>query len=434
MKNLLIISPNFPPNNAADMHRVRQSVNYFREFGWNPIVVMVYPNLTEFPKEEMLVQTVPADLEIHYVKALPSTWTRKIGLGDLALRSLPFYLKKVNQLLKQKKQENRPIELIYFSTTMFPVCVLGNYWKTKFKIPYVIDMQDPWFTDYYLKRPKHERPPKFWFSYRLHKFLEPIAMKKVDGIVSVSEGYCTTLQKRYPNITLQNCLTLPFGAFEKDMQVAAQNSNFSNHFFDTTSTDLNLVYVGRGGHDMKTAAHITFQAIQEGKKQRAELFNRLKLFFIGTDYSSTNPKQTIFPIAQKYNLEDVVREYPERIPYFDTLRLLQEAHALLIFGSIDKNYTASKLYPYILSKKPIFAVFYEESSAVHILQETQAGEVAKFSGEEYTSVNVEQAYELLTKLLERVPYQPNTDWQVFETYTARQMTRKQSEFFNRILS
>ncbi|WP_291721746.1 hypothetical protein [Bernardetia sp.] len=432
MKNLLIISPTFPPNNAADMHRVRQGVNYWKEFGWNPIVVGVAPHLTEFPKEEILLQTVPEDLEIHHVKAFSAKYTRKVGLGELGLRSMYFYRKKVNQIIRQKQKEGNPIELIYFSTTVFPICVLGAYWKRKFKIPYIIDMQDPWHSDYYLTRPKAERPPKFWFSYNLHKFLEPIAMKKVDGIVSVSEGYCQTLQKRYQNITPQTCITLPFGAFDKDFEVA-NKMDFHNKFFNPKDDFVHLVYIGRGGHDLKTAAQILFKAISKGLKENPTLFKKLKLFFIGTDYSSQNPKPTIFPVAQQIGVQTLVEEFPARIPYFDTLRLLSEANGLLIFGSIDKNYTASKLYPYILSEKPICAVFYEGSSAVSILRKTNAGTVIPFLEEKFDEDKIEEAYITFKKFLENIEQKPQTDWQAFEPYTAREMTRKQAEFFDKII-
>ncbi|WP_338767936.1 hypothetical protein WAF17_06735 [Bernardetia sp. ABR2-2B] len=431
MKNLLIISPTFPPNNAADMHRVRQGVNYWRNFGWNPVVVGVKPHLTEYPKEEILLKTVPQDLEIYHVNAFSAKYTRKFGLGDLGLRSMYFYKKKVNQIIKQKKKEGNPIELIYFSTTMFPVCVLGAYWKNKFNIPYIIDIQDPWHSEYYESRPKHERPAKYWFSYRLHKFLEPIAMKKADGIVSVSEGYCKTLQKRYSNVTPQNCVTLPFGAFDKDFEVANE-MKFENPFFDKKEELINLVYVGRGGHDMKTAAMIFFKAIKKGLQENPILFKKLRLFFIGTDYSSQNPLPTIYPIAKENGIEDYVKEFPARIPYFETLRLLSEANGLLVFGSIDKNYTASKLYPYILSKKPICAVFYEKSSAVSILRETNAGTVIPFLEEEYNQEKIEEAYKIFTNYLESIDQKPKTDWQEFEPYTAKEMTRKQAEFFDKI--
>lgn len=433
MKNLLIICPNFPPNNAADMHRIRQGVNYWRNFSWNPIVVGVKPCLTEYPKEEILLKTVPQDLEIHHVSALPTKYTRKIGLGDLGLRSMYFYKKEVDKIIKQKQKEGNPIELVYFSTTMFPVCILGAYWKKKFDIPYIIDMQDPWHSEYYMNRPKHEHPAKYWFSYRLHKFLEPIAMKKVDGIVSVSEGYCKTLQERYPvTITPQNCITLPFGAFDKDFDVA-NGMNFENSFFDKKDEFINLVYIGRGGHDMKTASNILFKAIKKALNENPVLFKKLRLFFIGTDYSSQNPLPTILPIAKECEVEGIVKEFPARIPYFETLRLLSEANGLLIFGSIDKNYTASKLYPYILSKKPICAVFYEKSSAVSILRKTNAGVVIPFLEENYNQEKIEEAYQIFTNFLENIDEKPKTDWEAFESYTAKEMTRKQAVFFDKII-
>ena len=94
-----------------------------------------------------------AGIKIHQVKAFNKKWTSKFGLGSIALRSLWFYRKKVNQLLKKGH-----FDLIYFSTTQFPVCILGASWKKRFQIPYVIDMQDPWFSDYYENKPKEQRP------------------------------------------------------------------------------------------------------------------------------------------------------------------------------------------------------------------------------------------------------------------------------------
>ncbi|WP_338812114.1 hypothetical protein V9L05_12015 [Bernardetia sp. Wsw4-3y2] len=433
MKNLLIISPTFVPNNAVDMHRVRQGVNYWKDFGWNPIIVGVEPNFTEFPKEEILLKTIPNDLEIHHVKAFSTKYTRKVGLGDLALRSMYFYRKKVNQIIRQKRKEGNPIELIYFSTTMFAVCVLGAYWKKKFDVPYIIDMQDPWHSEYYLSRPKSERPAKFWFSYRLHKFLEPIAMKKVNGIVSVSEGYCKTLQERYQNITPHNCITLPFGAFDKDFEVAA-TLEYQNPFFTQNEGNINLVYAGVAGEYMRTSSSILFEVIKKGLIEKKELYSKLKLYFIGTNYDPLNPVPRLLPIAKEFGLESIVNEHVKRIDYLKVLNILQKADGLLIFGTIDKDYTASKLYPYILSKKPICAVFYEKSSAVTILRKTNAGVVIPFLEEKYNQEKINEAYQIFTDFLGNIVQKPKTNWQEFEPYTAKEMTRKQAEFFDKIIN
>ena len=167
MKHLLIISPYFPPVNTADMQRVRMSLPYFQTYGWEAEVVAVDPACTDLPQDRLLLESIPEGIKIHLVKALGKKWTSRLGFGSISYRSWWFFKKKVNEILKKKR-----FDLIYFSTTQFQVCTLGAYWKEKFKIPYVIDMQDPWHSEYYQDKPKKQQPPKYWLSYRLNKFLE----------------------------------------------------------------------------------------------------------------------------------------------------------------------------------------------------------------------------------------------------------------------
>ena len=169
---------------------------------------MVNPIYSDFQQDSLLLETVPSNIKIVKVKAFSKKWTGKLGLGSISLRALYFYRKKVNELLSTEK-----FELIYFSTTQFPVMILGSYWKKKFGIPFIIDMQDPWHSEYYQDKPKSERPKKHWFSYRLNKFLEPIAMQKVDGLISVSKGYLDTLIARYPRLNDLPKRVITFAAF-----------------------------------------------------------------------------------------------------------------------------------------------------------------------------------------------------------------------------
>ena len=100
MRRVLIISPYFPPSNAADMQRTRMSLPYFKQYGWEAEVVAVEPGYSDLQKDDLLTQYIPSDVKIHYVKAFDKKWTSKIGLGSLALRSLWFYKQKVNKILK----------------------------------------------------------------------------------------------------------------------------------------------------------------------------------------------------------------------------------------------------------------------------------------------------------------------------------------------
>jgi len=427
LKRVLIISPNFPPVNSADMHRVRQSVGYFQEMGWVPTVVMVDPAFSEYKQDPLLMHTLPEDLEIIQVKAFSTRWTRKFGLGSLGFRSLWFYYHTVNHLLRRQKYD-----LIYFSTTMFPVLILGAHWKRQFQIPYVIDMQDPWHSEYYQNKPKHEQPPKYWFSYRLNKYLEPVAMHSVDGIISVSPAYNPMLQERYPNIRPEDCTVIPFGAFEKDREVLERALILNPLFESGSSAFIRVAYVGRAGHDMRASLTQLFRAFRLGLHQKPELFTKVRMYFVGTDYAPDHlSKKTVLPVAQQEGVQEYVVEHSPRVPYFTGLKILADADMLVMPGSDDPKYTASKLYPYIMARKPLLAIFRHTSSVIQVLNDTQAGRTVAFDdGQDVT----EDLYQVWIELLQRLPFTPSTRWEAFEPYTAREMTRKQVRFFNQIVA
>ncbi len=407
------------------MHRVRQSVPYLKNYGWNPIVVCVDEKYVEGAKDERLLSSLPANLSIIKIKAFSSIWTRKIGLGALALRSLFFYFFAVNKLIKSKK-----IDLIYFSTTCFPVLILGNLWRWYYKIPYVIDMQDPWYSTYYIDKPKNERPKKYWFSYYLNKFLEPIAMKSCSGLISVSDSYIKQLHERYPDLRTKVNATITFGAFDKDLEIS-KNLNISDELLFKPEYKY-ILYVGRGGFDMQPALTTFFKAFKLGLTEDPVLFNKFRLLFIGTSYAPNGKGvKTILPVADKNGILDYVEENTDRVPYFEGLALLQKASLLFIPGSNDPGYTASKLYPYILTKKPIFGIFHKESSAKSILEETNSGIVHTLEDSELDVLN--SLYILLNKTYDNT-YSNNTDWNIFKKYSAEEMTKKQVSVFNSIVS
>ncbi len=425
LKCFLIISPHIPPINGADMHRVRQSLWYFKELGWKPTVVSVNEKDIEgMVCEPLLMFSIPNDINIIKVSALSYAWTRKIGLGALALRSLPFYFFKVNQLLKNNK-----FEFVYFSTTLFPLMILGRYWKWRFKIPYIIDMQDPWHSTYYQDKPKAERPKKYWFSYNLNKFLEPIAMKGCDGLISVSEAYITELRKRYQNLLTKPASVLTFGAFAKDLEIAK-----GVHSTDILEegTHKNIVYVGRGGFDMQPALSLIFSAFKMGLSEQPAIYKRFRFVFVGTSYAPKGQgKKTIEPVADKEGISGYVREYTDRVPYFEGLSLLLQADLLFIPGSDDPAYTASKLYPYILAKKPLLGIFHSASSAKGILEDTHAGKVCTLD------TPIKKVYKELDTILKTIienTYTNVTNWTLFEKYSAMEMTKKQVEIFNLVVN
>jgi hypothetical protein len=405
------------------MQRVRMSLPYFSDHGWETEVVCVDPVYADIAKDELLVKSIPSNIKVHTVKALNKNFTSKIGLGSIALRSLWFYRQKVNSLLKHEK-----IDLIYFSTTQFPVCILGAYWKKRFAIPYVIDMQDPWHSDYYKNKPKEQQPPKYWFSYRLNKFLESVAVKHADGLISVSEDYITDLKLRYPVIKNIPSATITFGSFDPDLKIAADNQQNFNKILKDDS--INIVYIGRGGNDMHKAIVPLFHAFKAGLDSGTDKFDQLKFWFIGTSYAPAGQgRKSIQPLAGQLGIKDYVTEITDRISYYHTLVTLQQADALFIPGSDDPKYTASKIYPYLLTKKPVLAIFNKESSAIKILKEYGVRHVY-----DYDTINVRLLTDVLKKIAQNKLSSNEYDPAAQKKYSAKQMAIQQCQLFNTIVN
>ena len=125
-KKIIIISPHFPPVNAPDMHRIRQSLPYLQEFGWSPTVFAVDPEYVETSQDNLLLESLPPQTEIHRVKALSTSLTRIFGLGNLGIRSYVSLKNAVDRYLSENK-----VDLIYFSTTVFVSVALGPHWQRK---------------------------------------------------------------------------------------------------------------------------------------------------------------------------------------------------------------------------------------------------------------------------------------------------------------
>ncbi|RZA00806.1 MAG: hypothetical protein EOP47_12905 [Sphingobacteriaceae bacterium] len=406
------------------MHRVRTSLPYFKQLGWDAEVVVVNEKHADVVKDNFLLQSIPKNIKIHTVSAFNRQWTSKIGLGSLALRSLWYYYTAVNKILKSQK-----FDLIYFSTTQFPVCTLGAFWKKKFKLPYVIDMQDPWHSEYYKNKPKHLQPKKYWFSYRLHKNLEPIAMKHVNGLISVSDGYIRNLEDKYPALKNIPTATIPFSAHADDLDIAHINKeNFSN-FFDEEF--INIAYVGRGGNDMEAALSMLFKVLKTGIEREPGVFGKLRFYFIGTSYAPEGQgKPTILPVAEKYGVQDQVTEITGRVSYYHAIYMLQQADALFIPGSDDPKYTASKIYPSLLMKKPLMAIFRQESSVADILTNDVSGAVLITLPPDNESLN--NIYKVLNSWSKR-EFNRVILKESFNKFSSLAATAAQVELFNRAI-
>jgi hypothetical protein len=425
VKQLLIVSPNFPPVNAADMHRIRMSLPEYAAHGWSPVVLAVGGAEGRVVEEDLL-RSVPESVPVLRVGALPGAVTSLAGVRNVTLRALGHLYRAGLRLIR-----SHSIDLVYFSTTVFPAMALGRIWKAQTGVPFVVDMQDPWVNEY-LDRHPEARPPKYGLARRVHGLLEPFTMRAVDGIIAVSPAYHGTLRTRYPWITREMCATIPFGAAEEDMRLARE-LNVSNPWFTAGDGLVHAVYVGRGGEDLHTAATIFFRALSQtaGTGQLANL----RLWCIGTDYAPAGTgRPTLTPVAAREGVAARVVESPARVPYFQALRVLQDADVLVILGSEDPQYSPSKVYPYLLARRPVVAIVHEDSPVVPVLQNSGAGPVVTFRGRDQADAAVEALVGVLPSFVGSGHAAPTVRQESCAPWLAPELTRRQCEMFDAVLA
>jgi hypothetical protein len=177
-----------------------------------------------------------------------------------------------------------------------------------------------------------------------------------------------------------------------------------------------------------------FEAVKLGLQRSPEIFGRLRMHFVGTTYApKADGLYQVRPVAAAVGVGDYVEEHPGRVQYLDALRILLDSHALVVVGSELAHYTASKIFPYILARRPLLVLCHEASSMVRILQDSRAGELVTFSPERPATDQVEDISKRLEAVLSVPGSEPPTAWDAFERYTARSMTARLAQAFDRAI-
>lgn len=359
MRRVLIVSPHFPPVNAPDMQRGRMALPYLRAHGWEPVVLAVDPTRVEGAVlDPLLESTYPADIEVLRVGGIRPQLTRKLGIGSLWLRCGRQVREAGERLLAARR-----FDLVFFTTTQFDAFSLGPRWLRRFGVPYVLDYQDPWVNEYYART--HTRPPggriKFWLSQVSARRREPAAVRDAAAIVSVSSSYGHDLIARYPDFDRTRVHHVPFGTAAADFETARHHRP-ANPLVPFGDGHVHLVYAGRCGPDMTHSLGLLFRALRLQRERAPADAARLRLHFIGTDYAPPPlGRYWARPIAERHGVADLVSEHPYRVPYFDALHYLARADALMVVGSSDPTYSASKIFPNLLARRPLITIVHEDS-------------------------------------------------------------------------
>lgn len=418
MRRALIVSPYFPPSTVAGVHRARFLSRYLPEFGWEPIVLCVHERYHRERLDPDLAKLVPPTVRV--VKT--GAFTVTPGVGDLGLRGYPHLARAGRTFL-----EREGADLVMATVLPGYASLLGAGLKRRFGLPFVLDYQDPWVSDWGASQPALS---KAGIAHRLAQWLEPRAIAAADHVTSVSEGTNEALRRRYPALGRERCSVMPIGGDAADFEAVGRDTAVSASL-ERRSGERLMSHVGtllpRGGETL-AAVLTALGKVNTGRGPR------LRLRFVGTSNQPDGFGQfRALPEAERLGVAQWVEEIPERVPYLEALGHLVRSDAILALGSSERHYTASKIFPALLAGPPVLAVFHQASSVVEITRRAGGARCITFGDE----VPVSRQLPVIEQALRQIAAGetgslPARRPEALEPFSARAVSQRFARLFERL--
>jgi hypothetical protein len=421
VKQVIIVAPYFPPSNLAAVHRNRLFAMHLPKFGWRARILSVAPRYYEEPLDPDLEQLVPPWIEVVRTRALPTKPIRLVG--DVGLRALWWHYRELGRLIRR-----REVDLVYISIPPNYSAILGPLVHVRYRIPYAIDYQDPWV---HLWAGCDVTFSKAWWAFQFARVFEPIVLKHVRLVTGVAPGYYEGALRRSSWLDASQFVAMPLGAEESDFRFLDEYPR-EPRLFNPRDGNLHIIYAGVMWPQAYSTLEAVLEALRWALDHGAEHASRLRLHFVGTGSTiSDASSHTVRPLAERFGLSDVVLEHPARIPYLEVLNHLKHAHAVLILGSSEAHYTASKVFQAVLSRRPVIGILHAQSTAVGVLKEANAGPVVTFDEAQPVVSRIREIAQSFIDIARDGSYSPEqVNWRAFAAYSAEAMAERLAAAFD----
>ena len=375
VRNLCCISLNFPPSSIASVHRARHLAKYLPDYGWQPTIICADERDLDETPDWRLHELVPKDALVHKVRGIPLSLTRVFGITDLGLRTFWSLRKELTKLAQETH-----FDAIFITGWPFYQMLLSRRLKSLFRAPLVLDFQDPWISAWGSAQSVFS---KAGVAHHLATALEPRAVRNADFVTSVSEVQNAEMAARYPWLDANRMAAIPIGGDPDDFSVL-RDSPLGDFEYQLDPGCMHLSYVGTLLPRAGGLLRVLFRAFAQFRRNKPALAARVRLNFVGTS-NQANDTGTfrVLPIAEAEGVGDAVREVPRRLPYLDALSVLARSDGVLLIGSDEPHYTASKIYPGLMSGRPFLSLFHPASSAHSVLSAAGGGYAFAYEGDKH---------------------------------------------------
>ncbi len=429
MKKVLIITYYWPPAGGPGVQRALKFVKYLPLFGWQPVVLTVEnpdsPNV-----DNSLLQDIPENTAIYKTKSLEPFELYKKFTGKNADSKIPndVLLNSKNASLKDKianwirlnifipdakigwKQfavkkgieiiENEKIDLIFTTSPPQTVSLIGNALSKQTGVKWIADFRDPWMEIVYYQNVKRS-----WITKKIDATLEKMVFNNANGIVTISQDMIRMFKEKAKN---QIFHLIPNGFDETDF---TENTTIKNENFT-------IAYTGSISKDRIPS--VLFYALN--KLINIDGIKNVKFNFAGK-YC-----QEFYEEIQKHNLESFA-DLKGFVPHKESTKILQNADVLLLVVDNvpnNKGFLTGKLFEYMGTKKPIFAIGPVNGDANQFLEESNSGEMVDF-------YDNDSAYSLLKEMYFNWKEEKHNFTFDVQQFSRKNLTQKLAEAFDESL-
>jgi hypothetical protein len=364
MQKVIFFAPYFPPSALPPSQRVRLLMPYFAKYKLQPVVFTVsHKNRTDVEDSWLQSITENYDFEKKEIPCFNNNLSRKIGIGDIGIRIMPFYF----FYFIYYSLFHKPAFVLYI-VPPWNILIIAPMLKFLTGVKYGIDYIDPWIVD---DKKRINKNIKSKISHLVAKLFEKKAVKNASVIYTVSEGMNNDLYKRYDFLNDTIVKAVPYGAEKSDYDF------FKNKVKLNRSSVKIIRYIGAVWADAYPVIDILCKVFKT-----VSLSHSIQVQFIGTSYASKElAKKQLDDIINKNKLDKVLTEEPLRVSYKQSIELTMQSDILLLFGGMQSFYAASKLMGLIYSEKPFLAFLHKDSHPALLLKELNYPYLVCYSNE-----------------------------------------------------
>jgi glycosyltransferase involved in cell wall biosynthesis len=371
MKKLLFVATYFPPIPSGGNARQLRFLRYLPEFGWEP-VVLTYRARGPVPDPEgvRVVRTLTPTLDAAYalarrVTAAPQARRPAVppptGSATEARHSLIAGQKRRSRrqdidrwlfvpdpyvgwvppavLAGVRLAHREGIAAIFSSYPRASTHLAAAGIAARTGLPWLADYRDPWPTHQYLRY-------KTVLHERANVALERWALSRASAVTAVNEPIAEDLRQRFP--ALASRVDVVPNGFDRS-ETAADVALGDGFWF---------VHTGR--------LYSRGDKVARFLDALAKLPREVGVVFVGTDGGS------IQAYARSLGIAERVRTVPY-VAHAVALGYQRAASALLLITGDAPESLSSKIFEYLQSGRPVFAVTPATSAAAHLLDEAGGG-------------------------------------------------------------